>query len=64
MPLGTVRDGIDSEMMNSFFLNPALDRNRFTTPEEIRKASFSQPAGWHSVFRTHPGISYLLPQDF
>lgn len=67
MSMGSVGDCFDNAMMESFFSSleaEVLDRNRFTTREEARRAIFSWLAGWYNVRRRHSGVGYLSPQEF
>jgi transposase InsO family protein len=67
MSMGSVGDCFDNAMMESFFSSleaEVLDRNRFTTREEARRAIFCWLAGWYNVRRRHSGVGYLSPQEF
>jgi putative transposase len=67
MSMGSVGDCFDNAMMESFFSSleaEVLDRNRFGTREEARRAIFSWVAGWYNLRRRHSGVGYLSPQEF
>lgn len=67
LSMGSVGDCYDNAMMESFFSSleaEVLDRNRFTTREEARRAIFSWLAGWYNFKRRHSGVDYLSPQEF
>jgi putative transposase len=67
MSMGSVGDCYDNAMMESFFSSleaEVLDRNRFRTRQEARRAIFSWLAGWYNTRRRHSGVEYLSPQEF
>jgi putative transposase len=67
MSMGSVGDCYDNAMMESFFSSleaEVLDRNRFRTRQEARRAIFSWLAGWYNNRRRHSGVEYLSPQEF
>lgn len=67
LSMGSVGDCYDNAMMESFFSSleaEVLDRNRFRTREEARRAIFSWMAGWYNSRRRHSGVDYLSPQEF
>jgi transposase InsO family protein len=56
MSMGSVGDCFDNAMMESFFSSleaEVLDRNRFRTREEARRAIFCWLAGWYNTRRRH-----------
>ena len=66
MSMGSVGDCYDNAMMESFFSSleaEVLDRNRFRTRQEARRAIFSW-LGWYNIRRRHSGVDYLSPQEF
>ena len=66
LSMGSVGDCYDNAMMESFFSSleaEVLDRNRFKTREEARRAIFSW-MGWYNTSRRHSGIDYLSPEEF
>jgi transposase InsO family protein len=67
LSMGSVGDCYDNAMMESFFSSleaEVLDRNRFRTRDEARRAIFSWMAGWYNTRRRHSGVGYLSPQEF
>lgn len=67
LSMGSAGDCYDNAMMESFFSSleaEVLDRNRFRTREEARRAIFSWMAGWYNTRRRHSGVGYLSPQEF
>jgi putative transposase len=67
MSMGSVGDCFGNAMMESFFSSleaEVLDRNRFRTRQEARRAIFSWLAGWYNIRRRHSGVDYLSPQEF
>jgi transposase InsO family protein len=67
LSMGSVGDCYDNAMMESFFSSleaEVLDRNRFRTREEARRAIFCWLAGWYNTRRRHSGVDYLSPQEF
>jgi transposase InsO family protein len=67
LSMGSVGDCYDNAMMESFFSSleaEVLDRNRFTTREQARRAIFSWLEGWYNTHRRHSGIGYLSPMEF
>jgi transposase InsO family protein len=67
MSMGSVGDCFDNAMMESFFSSleaEVLDRNRFRTRQEARRAIFSWIEGWYNTRRRHSGIGYVAPREF
>jgi putative transposase len=67
LSMGSVGDCYDNAMMESFFSSlecEVLDRNRFSTRYEARRAIFSWLEGWYNTHRRHSGLGYLSPREF
>ena len=62
--LGSVGDCYDNAMCESFFATlecELLDRRRFATKAEARKAVFHFIEGWYNVRRRHSALGYESP---
>jgi putative transposase len=65
--MGSVGDCFDNALCESFFATlecELLDRRRFRTPEEARKAVFEFLEGWYNRHRRHSALGYLSPAEF
>jgi putative transposase len=65
--MGSVGDCFDNATAESFFATlecEVLDRQRFTTREEARRALFSWIEGWYNPHRRHSSLGYLSPVSF
>jgi putative transposase len=67
LSMGSKGDCYDNAMMESFWASlecEVLDRNRFKTREQARRAVFSWIEGWYNTHRRHSGIGYISPREF
>jgi putative transposase len=65
--MGSVGDCFDNATVESFFATlecEVLDRQRFSTREEARRALFSWIEGWYNPHRRHSALGYLSPVAF
>jgi putative transposase len=65
--MGSVGDCFDNAMCESFFATlecELLDRQRFRTQAEARRAVFDFIEGWYNLYRRHSSLGYLSPADF
>jgi putative transposase len=65
--MGSVGDCFDNATAESFFATlecEVLDRQRFRTREEARRALFSWIEGWYNTHRRHSSLDYLSPETF
>jgi putative transposase len=65
--MGSVGDCFDNAMCESFFATlecELLDRQRFRTQEEARRAVFDFIESWYNLHRRHSSLGYLSPADF
>src|ERR1700731_4242622 len=65
--MGSVGDAYDNAMCESFFATlecELLDRCRFKTPAEARRAVFEFIEGFYNPRRRHSSIGYLSPIDY
>ena len=65
--MGSVGDCFDNATAESFFASlecEVLDRNRFRTREEARRAIFVWLEGWYNPHRRHSSLGYLSPANF
>jgi putative transposase len=64
---GSVGDAYDNAMAESFFATlerEVLNRRRFTTQAEARRAIFEWIEGWYNPHRRHSGLGYLSPVNY
>ena len=62
--MGTVGDAYDNALCESFFATlecELLDRERFRTPAEARRALFDYIEGWYNPRRRHSALGYESP---
>lgn len=62
--MGSVGDAYDNALCESFFATlecELLDRRRFATPGEARRAVFEFIEGWYNPHRRHSALAYLSP---
>jgi transposase InsO family protein len=62
--MGSVGDAYDNAMSESFFATlecELLDRERFRTPAEARRALFDYIEGWYNPHRRHSALRYESP---
>ena len=62
--MGSVGDAYDNALCESFFATlecELLDRERFRTPAEARRALFDYIEGWYNVQRRHSALGYESP---
>jgi putative transposase len=65
--MGSVGDCFDNALCESFFATlecELLDRGRFRTQEEARRAVFEFLEGWYNRHRRHSALGYLSPTEF
>jgi putative transposase len=65
--MGSVGDAYDNAMCESFFATlecELLDRWRFKTQAEARRAVFAFIEGFYNLRRRHSSIGYLSPVDY
>lgn len=65
--MGSVGDAYDNALCESFFATlecELLDRNRFRTRTEARRAIFAFIEGWYNPHRRHSGLDYHSPASF
>jgi transposase InsO family protein len=65
--MGSVGDAYDNAMCESFFATlecELLDRCRFKTQAEARRAVFEFIEGFYNPRRRHSSIAYLSPIDY
>ncbi len=65
--MGSVGDCYDNAMCESFFATlecELLDRQRFRSQAEARRAVFEFIEGWYNPRRRHSSIGYLSPINF
>lgn len=65
--MGSVGDCYDNAMCESFFATlecELLDRRRFRTPAEARRAVFQFIEGWYNPHRRHSALGQLSPIAF
>ena len=65
--MGSVGDCYDNALCESFFATlecELIDRNRFRSHLEARRAVFEFIEGWYNPRRRHSAIGYLSPQDY
>ena len=61
---GSVGDAYDNALCESFFATlecELLDRERFQTPAEARRALFDFIEGWYNPHRRHSALGYESP---
>ena len=62
--MGSVGDAYDNALCESFFATlecELLDRERFRTPAEARRALFDYIEGWYNPHRRHSALAYESP---
>jgi putative transposase len=62
--MGSVGDAYDNALCESFFATlecELLDRERFRTPAEARRAIFDYIEGWYNPRRRHSALGYESP---
>jgi len=62
--MGSVGDAYDNALCESFFATlecELLDRERFRTPAEARRALFDYIEGWYNSRRRHSALEYESP---
>ena len=62
--MGSVGDAYDNALCESFFATlecELLDRERFRTPAEARRAVFDFIEGWYNPLRRHSALGYESP---
>ena len=65
--MGSVGDCFDNAMCESFFATlecELLERSKFKTPSEARRAVFDFIEGWYNPWRRHSALGYLSPAGF
>jgi putative transposase len=65
--MGSVGDCFDNALCESFFATlecELLDRQRFRTQDEARRAVFDFIEGWYNLHRRHSSLGYLSPAEF
>ena len=65
--MGSVGDCHDNAMAESFFATlecELLDRHRFATQAEARRAIFESIEGWYHPHRRHSRLGYRSPVHF
>jgi putative transposase len=65
--MGSVGDAYDNAMCESFFATlerELLDRRRFTSQAEARRACFSFIEGWYNPVRLHSALGYRSPMAY
>jgi putative transposase len=65
--MGSVGDCFDNALCESFFATlecELLDRQRFHTQDEARRAVFDFIEGWYNLHRRHSSLGYLSPAEF
>lgn len=65
--MGSVGDCFDNALCESFFATlecELLDRHRFKTQPEARRAVFEFLEGWYNRHRRHSALGYLSPAEF
>jgi len=65
--MGSVGDCFDNALCESFFATlecELLDRQRFRSPDEARRAVFDFIESWYNLQRRHSSLGYLSPADF
>jgi putative transposase len=62
--MGSIGDAYDNALCESFFATlecELLDRERFRTPTEARRALFDYIEGWYNPHRRHSALDYESP---
>lgn len=65
--MGSVGDAYDNALCESFFATlecELLDRERFRTPGEARRAVFDYLEGWYNPRRRHSALGYASPLHY
>lgn len=65
--MGSIGDCYDNAMGESFFATlecELLDRHRFETPQQTRKAVFECIEGWYNAYRRYSAIGYCPPIEY
>jgi putative transposase len=65
--MGSVGDAYDNALCESFFATlecELLDRERFRTPAEARRALFDYIEGWYNSQRRHSALGYESPLHY
>jgi len=65
--MGSVGDCFDNALCESFFATlecELLDRQRFHTQDEARRAVFDFIESWYNLHRRHSSLGYLSPAEF
>jgi putative transposase len=65
--MGSVGDAYDNALCESFFATlecELLDRGRFATPADARRAVFDFIEGWYNPRRRHSALAYQSPIEF
>jgi len=65
--MGSVGDCFDNAMAESFFATlecELIDRCRFHTLEEAKRAVFEYIEGWYNTQRRHSSINYVSPMNY
>jgi putative transposase len=65
--MGSVGDAYDNAMCESFFATlecELLNRRRFRSQAEARRAVFTFIEGWYNPRRRHSALGYRSPIDF
>ncbi len=65
--MGSVDESYDNAMAERFFAKlecELIDRHRFETPVEVRRAIFEFTEGWYNPLRRHSGTEHLSPAHY
>jgi putative transposase len=65
--MGSVGDCYDNALCESFFATlecELLDRYRFGTRDDARRAVFEYIEGWYNPHRRHSAIHYVSPAQY
>ena len=65
--MGSVSDAYDNALCESFFATlecELLDRRKFQTKAEAKRAVFEFIEGWYNPGRMHSALGYLSPINY